>query len=85
MSKLLSIHSYEIELCSYYALVVLFFGVVLVLLHVFYSSLLLSIGVLTPINLCMDARDSDLWRSLCGDIIRKICDLKLIIGSVEKG
>jgi hypothetical protein len=66
------------------ALVFLFFGVVLLILCVFYSSLLLFIGVLYLIKLCRTARDSNLWSSLHEDTIRKICGLKLIFGSLEK-
>jgi hypothetical protein len=64
--------------------VFLFFGGVLLLLCVFYFSLLLFIGVLTPIKLCMTTRDSNLWTSLRGDTIKKICGLKLIFRSLEK-
>jgi hypothetical protein len=45
---------------------------------------LVAIGVVAPINLCM-ARDSGMWRSLREESLRKNCDLKLIIGSLEKG
>jgi hypothetical protein len=44
--------------------VFLFFGVVLVVLHLFYSSLLLFIKVVTSINLCMANRDFDFMEIL---------------------
>jgi hypothetical protein len=48
-----SAYSSQIELCSYARLCSCSLGVVLVHLCAFYSSLLLSFGVPTPINLCM--------------------------------
>jgi hypothetical protein len=80
-----SAHSCEMELYCYCALVFLFFRCFLVLLRMFYSFLLFFIRVLAPIKLCTVARDFDPWRSLQGDTIRKICCLKLIIRSLEKG
>jgi hypothetical protein len=78
-------YSCEVELCYCFALVFLFFGGVLVLLCVFYSSLLPSIGFLASINLCAATRDFDLWIFVQRESIRNNYGLKLIFGSLDKG
>jgi hypothetical protein len=69
------LHIYVVALlCCYFALVC-----------VLLLSLLLFLEIVLPSNLCTDARDSNLWRSLRRDNIRKNHGLKLIIISLERG
>jgi hypothetical protein len=70
--------------CVVVTLVFLSLAAVSALLCVFYSSLLLVFKIVLPSNLCTTTRDSDMWRSLWGDIFDKQDHgLKLIIGSLE--